>query len=215
MNQPIDKEEYKGFTINIYRDDMYDDSNDDGIGELHCRARDLYMGAVSKDGKEVSAPESLDRMTVEYLLDLLKENFIYSGSFGSHSGVWLHSNPTEVTTKEVTEGAKAQYELYKGDESFAGDSFEEWIMWQECDNGILSREGESVLLFIPRDKDENGKYTNTAYGMTDIDAVAKSSWKTWDDLIQGNVYGYTVTDKDGDETDMSMGFCRRDRGRSE
>jgi hypothetical protein len=191
--QAIDKEEYKGFTIETYLDDTFSSDDLDCIGELHCDARDLYMGAKREKGREVSAPLTRN-MSVSKMLDILEDNFIFHGDYGSHSGVWLIGPAEELTKKALIGAASIAWKRDKNNETL-DDAMHDLSVHDVIDNC------GSVLLLIPKDKDKNGKSTGTAYGEKDLQKLAKQCWDTWDNLIQGQVYGYIVKDKDKEELD--------------
>lgn len=194
MENIIETVDYKGFAIQVFPDYDYDTGNTDCMGELHCNGRDLYIGSVRKDGKEVQKPFSLAYSILE-TLDILKDNHIFFGSYGSHSGQWLNAMRGEIDAKELETLAKAQYkEEYPTKEEREYYCYEQYIADREVQE-VYECDGDraDVFLFVPRALWGNKKQTPQE--------VAASCWEYWDDCIRGNVYGYNIVDKDGDSID--------------
>ena len=51
-----------------------------------------------------------------------------------------------------------------------------------------------------------GKYTNNRYLVDRVDKYIEASVKEYDQYLRGEVYGYIVSDKDGNELDSCWGF---------
>jgi hypothetical protein len=195
MNNKIETIEYKGFCVNIFPDYDYDTSMDDAMGALHCAGNDLYIGSIRVDGREVKAPISIE-YSVSDFLEILKESHVFYGSYGSHSGVWLNAMRGEITAHEITCAAQ---DLYKKEHPTQEDredqGYEDFIEETTLENlniPDIDRQSANVLLIIPRDL---WGEKQSAY------EVAKKCWQYHNDVITGNVYGYTITDKDGDNVD--------------
>lgn len=202
-NDIIETIEYKEMTINIYPDYNYDTGMDDTMGELHCDSRDLYIGSVRKDGKEVKKPVSL-KYSIAEMLDILKDSRVFYGSYGSHSGQWLNAMCGEIDAKELETLAKAQYKKdYPTKEDREYICYEDYIAELEC-NELYSDglDRADVLLIIPRDL--YGNKTDTP------EKIAKTCWQYWDDIIRGNVYYYLIKDRDGYIVDSCGGFVGDD-----
>ena len=192
----IETIEHKGFIIQVIPDYDYQMDSDEGMGQLHCDSRDLYIGAIRKDGKEVKKPISI-KYSISEILNILETSHIFYGTYGSHSGQWLNAMRGEITVKEITQAAKA---LYKKDNPTKADreyqSFEDYIYdmsIEDLDLPGIDNQKADVLLIIPRDLWGNKKQS--------AHDIAKGIWQYYDDCIQGNVYGYNIVDKDGDDID--------------
>lgn len=191
--ETIETVEYEGFTINVYPDydcDIYDLVGDCN-GAIHCDARDLYLNG---DGRRDSKPITLANTSVAKMLEIMEKNHVAFGGFGSHSGVWLTGY--EVQDAESLK-ALAKEAIAERMEDY--DETEEEAMEElSCYEAGLE---DQVILIIPKDADGG------AYGNSDVADVIKSCWDTWNMAIQGGACGYTVTDKDGDDTeDSCWGF---------
>ena len=185
----MEKTEYKGFTIHVEQDEFFDSSDDNAYGELHCDSRDLYIGAIRKNGKEVQKPLSL-KIPVQEMLDILDTSRVFVCDYGAHSGVWLNGNPEEITREELLKDARAQYEIdYPNADDKKSYSFNE-ILYQMETEECTKTQGD-VLLILPSD--------------TKDDSV-KHAWQYWDDCIHGNVYVFVINDKDCDLVDSCAGF---------
>lgn len=194
METKIDTEEYNGFTIETHIDDISSPMDMlDCIGQLHCDSRDLYIGAVRKDGKDVQKPITLNCSIYE-MIDIMKDNAVYTGDYGSHSGVWLTGSPDRLYPEHLMDGVR---KLMANDRKDYEETEEDAIREITC-REAMEADGndnatDSVLLILPHDitgKDEKEQ-----------DRIAKDSWKTWDDIVRGNVYGFIIKDKDGDRLD--------------
>ena len=161
---------------------MFDSSDDEAYGELHCDSRDLYIGAIRKNGKEVQKPLSLN-IPVKEMLDILDISRVFVGDYGSHSGVWLTRNPEEITKEELLK------EIERMDKEAGENEDNEDV--KEIETCFFTKTKGDVLLILPSDtKDDEVNY----------------AWQYWDDCIRGNVYAFVIKDKDGDLVDSCAGF---------
>lgn len=191
----IETIEYKGFNIQVIPDYDYQ-HDDDGMGQLHCDSRDLYIGAIRKNGKEVKKPITIGYSVREFL-DILEDNHIFYGSYGSHSGQWLNAMRGEITknflTKPAIEQYKKEYPTKEDREAYTEEDFFSDTAFEDIQDIVTNRQCADVLLIIPRDL-----WGNTKQSPHDL---AASCWQYWDDVIRGNVYGFNIIDNDGDDID--------------
>ncbi len=194
-NDIVETIEHNGFTIQIIPDYDYE-HDDDGMGQLHCDSRDLYLGAIRKDGKEVKAPVTL-KCSIAYMLDILKTSHVFYGSYGSHSGQWLNSMRGELSPRELEKLAMAEYKKeYTTKKDKEDTPFADFLYEIETRDVIEPEERNDVLLIIDND----------IIGKQSAHDIVKGCWQYWDDVIRGNVYGFNIVDKDGDSIDDGSCF---------
>lgn len=154
MNDTYIKDIYNrdGFTIELHSD-YYADIVDEGTGELFLNGQG-YRGTP-----ELSSMQALKEAFAEY--------WIIGGTYGDHSGQWLHGVGFVLNTDTV--------EITEDDEYTS--------VWDgvEC----------SAFVFIKKE----------IFDEEPTAEQVKSIWRYHDDILQGNVYGGVLKDRDGDIID--------------
>lgn len=187
MENIIHSEEYKGYTINVYPDQDYEGPLSWGNGEIFaCTDRDLYVTG-EKDEFKGYAPGNI---SFGELYALLATHRVYKGSYGSHSGVWLHGY-TEVTKEQVDNAFEPLKEEHK--ECCEGAD----ALYDNVHNTSELFDNSPILFAFPREE-----------GATEEESQARAHgfWETMDDWVQGEVYGYDAVDSEGESVGSVWGY---------
>lgn len=202
--ETVETVKYKGHTINIIPDEIVDNPREfyDHLGTLKC-FHSRY--ALSDDGYNDDNPEDFLRSLAEEISQDC-EDTIYELEDGDEWGRLYEKYGYDKAVQISEEQIQKIIEQTIEDEYIILD-----VYMYDHSGIILNTDGfschwdSSKIGFIYVSKDDVEK----KYGKIDdetielVKRILKSEIQEFSDYVSGNVYGYTIDNPDGNETDFS------------
>lgn len=182
--EPIHEETYRGLTIKIYYDTDTESPREwDNLGTMVCAHSRYTLG-----DKQIDSAET-------FLMERLEEHF--GDSEKAEKFRENHSSDECLTEIEKSHVMLPLFLYDHGGITMNTKGFS--CPWDSGQVGYIYVIREKIL-------EEYNKKILTKKLRRRIEGYLASEVETYDDYLQGNVYGYVIEDKDGNHLDSYWGF---------
>lgn len=197
------EEEYKGYRIEICQDDSPESPREwDNLGFMACWHRRMWLG---------NEPEKVQKYTpTEWMIHELIYNYeeeiykIIGKKENTYAEEWLMEDDARV--HEIFHKFHVVVPIYAYEHGSITISSGYRAGWDSFDSGQLG------FIYVSKKKalEEWGKKKWTKKFEEKIVELLEGEIKTYDQYLQGEVFGYKVFDADGEDLDSCWGFYGED-----
>lgn len=193
--------DYKGYKINVYQDlDPIDPRNDDNLGVMVCSHGRYNLGDEQFDNNRIDLYSSFDEAFADYINK--KYNIINTDYYDS-----LNDKQIEIVWVWIEQNL-VYAPLYMYEHSIIRIKIGSFYGVGLPQGHARFDSGQIGFIYVDREaiKKEYRVKKITKKVKEKVRQILEGEVKTYDNYISGQVYGYMIEDKDGNEFGGVWGF---------